>query len=51
MQEKIYDILLGEENVGKTAIFNRYTKVEFDENYTAILGNKKLYLFFLNNRC
>ena len=47
MQENNYDIrfkfvLLGEEKVGKTAIFKRLTKGEFDENNTETIGNKKL---------
>ena len=49
MQESNYDylfkfVLAGEENVGKTAIFNRFTKGEYDENYTGTIGNKELYI-------
>ena len=49
MQESNYDYLFkfalaGEEKVGKTAIFRRITKGEYDENYTLTIGNKKLYI-------
>ena len=58
MQESNYDylfkfVLAGEEKVGKTAIFKRFTKGEFDENNTETIGNKKLsnIYFFSNIRC
>ena len=45
MIKKNYDylfniLILGEENVGKTGLINRYSNDKFQENYFPTIGNK-----------
>ena len=46
METKNYDflfkfLLVGEENVGKSEILNRYINDKFNENYMSTIGNKE----------